>query len=146
MGFPDSGARPRWALAIAGLLLGAGCAGPAVVGSPGDGNPAALVDAWLIPETPEGSDHTPTAGGFRPGARGGGRVGPHQDISPSGDDDFIVLEGVPEPPEETPVAVRVSAVEARVLDGEVDMGARRPHVPIPIVEIRKESQSRRKNR
>ena len=88
------------------------------MGSPGDGNPAALVDAWLIPETPEGSDHTPTAGGFRPGARGGGRVGPHQDISPSGDDDFIVLEGVPEPPEETPVAVRVSAVEARVLDGE----------------------------
>lgn len=126
MGFPDTGARPRWALAIAGLLLGAACAGPAAEGPPGDGNPGALMDAWLIPETEE-ARRAPTADGLRSAAPRGRRLGLGQDISPVGDDDFIVLEGIPDPPEPAPLTVRVSAVEERVLGGE-------PYVAVYVTE------------
>ena len=75
------------------------------------------MDAWLISETSE-EHRAQTTDGSRPGARSSRRLGGRQDIPPLGDGDFIVLEGIPDPPARVPLTVRVSAVEERVLGGE----------------------------
>ena len=111
----DPRARLTRALAVAGLLLGAGCAaatGPRAA----DIDPESdLLDAWLIPETAEASAANPE----------GGSPGDPIDRFELGEtlrslsaDDFVVLEGVPEPPEPTPVAIHVSGLEVLTLDGK----------------------------
>ena len=103
------------ALAVAGLLLGGGCAAAA---SPAalDADGAALLDAWLIPETEE-ADHAPSSEDARDRSLGGGRFGLDDEFELSGGDDFIVLEGIPEPPEATPVAIHITSVEALTVGG-----------------------------
>lgn len=98
------------------LLLGAGCAAAAAPGPFAGPDGVPLLEAWLIPET--GEAHLPPDDEARADRRrGGGRLGLREEIAPSGAGDFIVVEGVPDAPEPTPVAIRVSAVGTRRLGG-----------------------------
>ncbi len=118
MRFRDSCARGSRALAVVGLLLGAGCAaasGPRAA----DIDPTTdLLDAWLVPETAE----APTAASEDgpPGSPGdrADRFELNETIRSLDAGDFVVLEGIPEPPKPTPVAVHLSGLEVLTLDGE----------------------------
>ena len=101
--FRDSCARGSRALAVAGLLLGAGCAAAA---SPDalDADARARLDVWLTPEIEE-EHHAPASENTRDRGVGGGRFGLDDEFDLPGDEDFIVLEGIPEPHEPTPVAI-----------------------------------------
>ena len=103
---------------MAGLLLGSGCVAAV---SPGerDAEDHALLSAWLIPEVEE-AHHAPESETARDRRPGGGRFGLDDDLGLSdlsGGEDFIVLEGVPEPHGPTPVAIHVTAVEVRTFGG-----------------------------
>ena len=111
----ERGAHRARALAVAGLLLGGGCAAASPDLLDADSQ-AALLDAWLIPETEEAHD-APSSEDARDRGLGGGRFGLDDEFELSGGDDFIVLEGVPEPHEATPVAIRVTSVEALTVGG-----------------------------
>ncbi len=111
----ERGAHRARALAVAGLLLGAGCAAASPDLLDADSQ-AALLDAWLIPEIEEAHD-APGSKDVRDRGLGGGRFGLDDEFELSGGDDFIVLEGVPEPHEATPVAIRVTSVEALTVGG-----------------------------
>ena len=93
--------------------MAAGCATASSAESIGSfdiGGP--LIAAWLLPDGAPSGD-----GGERWWER-------HhhfdllEDYEPVDTSDFVVLEGVPEPPEPTPVEVRVTAVEVLSLRGE----------------------------
>ena len=77
---------------------------------------AALLDAWLIPETEEAHD-APSSEDARDRGLGGGRFGLDDEFELSGGDDFIVLEGIPDPPEPTPLAIHVTSVETLTVGG-----------------------------
>ena len=105
-------------LAAAGLLLGSGCVAAV---SPGerDAEDHALLSAWLIPEVEE-AHHAPEIEAVRDRRPGGGRFDLDDGLDPSdlsGGEDFIVLEGVPEPHGPTPVAIYVTSVEVRTFGG-----------------------------
>ena len=111
----DSGARPTRASAVVGLLLGAGCAaatGPGAL----DADARARLDVWLTPEIEE-AHRAPTSENARDRGVEGGRFIVDDEFDLSGDGDFIVLEGIPEPHEPTPVAIRVTSVEVRTVGG-----------------------------
>ena len=111
----ETGPRRRWALAVAGLLLGAGCAAASPEALDADSG-AALLGAWLIPEIEEAHD-APSSEDARDRGLGSGRFGLDDEFDLSGDDDFIVLEGIPDPPEPTPLAIHVTSVEALTVGG-----------------------------
>ncbi|MDE0653658.1 MAG: YHYH protein [bacterium] len=110
----DSGARLTRAVAVAGLLLGTACAAATGRGAAEIDGTIDLLDAWLIPETAE-SPAESVAGGA-PGDRID-RFELDETLNSLDAGDFVVLEGVPEPPEPTPVAIHVTAVELLTLDG-----------------------------
>ncbi len=108
----ETGARRSRALAIVGLLLGTGCAtaaSPEVL----DADARAALDVWLTPEIEE-THHAPASEDARDRGVGGGRFGFDGELDLSGDEDFIVLEGIPEPHEPTPVVIHVTSVEVRI--------------------------------
>lgn len=115
MRFRDSCARGSRALAVAGLLLGAGCAAATGPRAAGIDPTIDLLDAWLIPETAEAATATPEDGS--PGDPTD-RFELDETLRSLDADDFVVLEGIPEPPEPTPVAIHVSGLEVLALDGE----------------------------
>ena len=112
----ETGPRRRWALAAAGLLLGAGCAATASPDALDAESRAARLDAWLIPESEE-AHNAPSSEDVRDRGLGGGRFGLDDELDLSGGDEFIVLEGIPDPPEPTPVAIYVTSVEALTVGG-----------------------------
>ncbi|MYI56903.1 MAG: YHYH protein [Acidimicrobiia bacterium] len=121
MRFRDSCARGSRALAVAGLLLGAGCAaatGPRAIDLDAEID---LLDAWLIPETAEAPAAT-----LEDGAPGDptDRFELDETLRSLDAGDFVVLEGIPEPPEPTPVAIRVNGLEVLTLDGETYVAVR----------------------
>ena len=104
------------ALIVAGLLLIAGCAaasGPSAVGGSEADGP--LLTAWLVP-----ADALPGFGGepAAPWWRRNRRFDLREDYEPIDTGDFIVLEGTPEPPAPTEVAVRATGVEVLRIDAE----------------------------
>jgi len=102
-------------LAVAGLLLGAGCAAATGPGAAEVDETADLLNAWLIPETVEAPGDISEAG---PRGDRIDRFELDETIRSLSADDFVVLEGVPEAPEPTPVAIHVSGLEVLTLDGE----------------------------
>ena len=114
---PESGARRTRALAVAALLLGAGCAaaGPDAANISAADETIELLGAWLIPETGEAAATLAREPGD---GRRSDPLGLAEDLSLIGRDEFIVLEGIPEPPEPTPVAVHVTGAEVLTLHGE----------------------------
>lgn len=111
----DAGARLRRGLAVAGLLLGAGCAAAADPGPSGVDGSIDLLEVWLIPEPDETATAAPEEGARE---RRVDRFGLAEELGPLEAGDFIVLEGVPEPPEPTPVAVHVTDAEVLRLNDE----------------------------
>lgn len=107
----DSSARGVRALAVAGLLIAAGCASADGPGASGMDVEIPLLDAWLIPEAAEQPPERRRSDQFD-------RFGLAEELGPLDAGDFIVLGGVPEPPPPTPVAIRVTAVEVLTLEGE----------------------------
>lgn len=103
------------ALAIAGLLLGAGCAAATAPGTV-DAGSRALLDAWLIPEAEEIGSPPPSRSATNRNL-GGGPLGPVDELDLVDPDGFIVLEGIPEPHEPTAISVSVTAVRTLTLDG-----------------------------
>ena len=104
------------AVLAAGLLLVAGCAAAdAGPDQPAGHSPTAVLSAWLLP----GIASDPT------GEPGNGDVASrHRALVPEGRDragdiagEVIELEGVPAPPEPTPVRVHVTSLEVLTLDG-----------------------------
>lgn len=116
MRFRDSCARGSRVFAVAGLLAGAGCA--AASGAPGTGERGAggpLLSAWLVP-----AEALPAASVEAPERwwRRNHHFDLLEDHEPADTSDFIALEGTPEPPAPTEVAVRATAVEVlRTGDG-----------------------------
>lgn len=114
-------ARVAGAFAVAGLLAGGGCAAAGELpgaGGPGAGGP--LLTAWLVPAEAlplSGSEPAP------PWWRRNHHFDLLEDREPVDTSDFVVLEGVPEPPAPTEVAVRATAVEVLRIDG-------RPYVAV----------------
>ena len=111
----DLGARSVRALAVAGLLLGAGCAAATDPGTAEVDETIDLLNAWLIPEPVE------TPGDITEKGRRGDpidRFELDETLRSLDAGDFVVLEGVPEPPEPTPVAIHVTAAEVLTLDDE----------------------------
>ena len=111
----DSGARLTRAFAVAGLLLGAGCAAATGSGAREIDGTIDLLDAWLIPEAAETAAESLAEGA--PGDRID-RFDLDETLRSLDAGDFVVLEGVPEPPEPTPVAIHVTAVEVLTVDDE----------------------------
>ena len=74
-----------------------------------------LLEAWLLPETDVATATTPEAGA---GGRRADRFGLAEELGSLDAGDFIVLEGIPDPPEPTPVAIHVTAAELLTLDDE----------------------------
>ena len=119
----DSGARLTRAIAVAGLLLGAGCAAATGPGTSGVDTEIDLLEAWLIPEDEETATSTPA--GSAAGDRTD-RFGLAEEIGSLDAGDFVVLEGIPDPPEPTPLAIHVTGTEVLTLDDE-------PYVAVHVV-------------
>ena len=111
----DSGARLRRAIAIAGLLLGAGCAAATGPDTRGVNEEIDLLEVWLIPETDEATIRTPDESA---GGRPTDRFGLAEELGSLDAGDFVVLEGIPDPPEPTPLVIHVTGTEVLALDGE----------------------------
>ena len=103
----NSGVRGKRALAVAGLLLGAGCAAATGPAAPDVDETIALLEAWLIPDPA-------TADARTPDHRGRPRHDPFDladEIASLDAGEFVVLEGIPEPREPTPLAIHVTGTE-----------------------------------
>ena len=104
----NSGARVRRALAVAGLLLGAGCAAATGPAAPDVDETIALLEAWLIPEPAAAPAGNPDQAAGRP------RHDPFDladEIASLDAGEFVVLEGIPEPREPTPLTIHVTGTE-----------------------------------
>ncbi len=111
----NSGARGKRALAVAGLLLGAGCAAATAPGSFEVDGTIDLLEAWLIPEPAAAPAGNPNQGAGRPRSD---RFDLADEIASLDAGDFIVLEGIPEPPEPTQVAIHVTGTELLTVGDE----------------------------
>ncbi len=118
----DSLARLTRALAVVGMVAAAGCAaasGPSALSDPATGGP--LLTAWLVPaDALAGFGGEPAA----PWWRRNHHFDLREDYEPIDTGDFIVLEGTPEPPAPTEVAVRATALEVLRIDAELYVAVR----------------------